>query len=119
MSKKAKSALFNNYALKQLSLLLSPLGPRAAAEGKREEGESFQLESQESGEVVSLTMHEYILEVLTELCTSFQHGVCYRTKMEVLLAQRYNYIHVYTLYIRMNSCILIILILCNIYFTFV
>ena len=94
VSKKAKSALFNKYALKQLSLLLSPLGPRAAAEGKREEGESFQLESQESGEVVSLTMHEYILEVLTELCTSFQNGVCYRPKMEVLLAQRYNYIYI-------------------------
>ena len=90
VSKRAKSALFNIYALKQLSGLLSPLGSEGAeVDGKRRRGkEVFQLVSQGSGEVVSITLHEYILEVLTELCTSFQYGVCYKTKVDVLLAER-------------------------------
>ena len=99
VSKRAKSALFNHYALKQLSGLLSPSGRAAVGKGKREgeergEGgrkreEVLQVLSQESGEIVSLTLHEYVLEVLTELCTSFQYGVCYRTKLDTLLAERY------------------------------
>ena len=91
MSKKAKSALFNFYVLKQLSTLLSP-GPSEDGRGEGERGErSFQVVSRESGEVVSHTLHDYILDVLTELCTSFQHGVCYRTKTDMLLVERYMY----------------------------
>ena len=96
VSKRAKSALFNHYALKQLSSLLSSSGTGAAkGEGERggsgrKGGECFQLVSQESGEVVSLTLREYVLEVLMELCTSFQFGVCYRTKIDMLLAERYD-----------------------------
>ena len=97
VSKRAKSALFNHYALKQLSGLLSPSGPAAVGkgekkvrgEGVRKREEEFQVVSQESGEIVSLTLHDYVLEVLTELCTSFQYGVCYRTKLDTLLAEKY------------------------------
>lgn len=94
VSKRAKSALFNHYALKQLSCLLSPSGPAAVGKGEKGEGvrkreEEFQVVSQESGEIVLLTLHKYVLEVLTELCTSFQYGVCYRTKLDTLLAEKY------------------------------
>ena len=104
VSKRAKSALFNHYALKQLSGLLSPSGRAAVGKGKgkgkgeergeggRKREEEFQVLSQESGEIVLLTLHEYVLEVLTELCTSFQYGVCYRTKLDTLLAERYVHI---------------------------
>ena len=44
--------------------------------------------SEGSGEVVVISLRDYVLEVLTELCTSFQHGVCYRTKTDSLLAGR-------------------------------
>ena len=90
VSKRAKSSLFNHYALKQLSALLS----RPAVEGgeggeRRGRGEEgFQLLSRESGEVVSLSLHDYVLEVLSGLCTSFQHGVCYRTKTDSLLSKK-------------------------------
>ena len=94
VSKRAKSALFNHYALKQLSCLLSLTGPGgetmgAGGPGKRERrGEELEMVSEGSGEVVVVSLRDYVLEVLTELCTSFQHGVCYRTKTDSLLAGR-------------------------------
>ena len=90
VSKRAKSALFNHYALKQLSALLSlapPMGGVSECRGRRK-GEEFQVVSRDGGEVVCVTLHDYVLEVLTELCTSFQSGVCYRTKTESLLTER-------------------------------
>ena len=90
VSKRAKSALFNHYALKQLSALLSlapPMGGVSERRGRRK-GEEFQVVSRDGGEVVCVTLHDYVLEVLTELCTSFQSGVCYRTKTESLLTER-------------------------------
>ncbi|CAI8045559.1 Nucleolar pre-ribosomal-associated protein 1, partial [Geodia barretti] len=96
VSKRAKSALFNHYALKQLSCLLSLTGPGgetmgAGGPGKRERrGEELEMVSEGSGEVVVISLRDYVLEVLTELCTSFQLGVCYRTKTDSLLAGRTN-----------------------------
>ena len=89
MRKKAKSSLFNHYALKQLSglLCLTP-PPGDPNRGRGRKWEEFQVLSRESDDVVSVSLHDYVLEVLTELCTSFQHGVCYRTKTESLLAER-------------------------------
>ena len=73
--------MFNQYALKQISLLLS----RSQEEG----GETFQLAAGESdSQPVSLTLRGFVLDVLTELCTSFQHGVCYRSKDGVLGTER-------------------------------
>ena len=93
VSKRAKSALFNQYALKQLSCLLSPPSGEQVDGGGKKTGrgeEYFQMITGENGEIVSLTLHEYILQVLTELCTSFQYGVCYRTKIESLMSERYD-----------------------------
>ena len=96
VSKRAKSVLFNHYALKQLSCLLSLTGPggettgTGAGAGKRERrGEELEMVSESSGELVVVSLRDYVLEVLTELCTSFQHGVCYRTKTDRLLAGRF------------------------------
>ena len=92
MAKRAKSALFNHYALKQLSCLLSLAGPAgemtAGSERRGRRGEEFQMVFRDSGELMVVSLHDYALEVLTELCTSFQHGVCYRAKTESLQTGR-------------------------------
>ena len=92
VSKRAKYALFNHYALKQLSCLLSLAGPAGevttGSERRGRRGEEFQVVSQDSGELVVVSLHDYVLEVLTELCTSFQNGVCYRAKTESLQTGR-------------------------------
>ena len=135
VSKKAKSALFNQYALKQLSLLLFRLGDgrqegggdgrgggggrgggRGGGGGGAGGGEVFEMVEEGSGEVVSLTLREYVLGVLSELCTSFQTGVCYRSKEALVGTERwvyYMYQHTHTYSIARCFCGSICLRICK------
>ena len=89
MSKRAKSALFNHYALKQLSWFLGVSGESGEEVGAGRRVEECEVVSEGTGgETMVISLSDYVLEVLTELCTSFQYGVCYRAKTDSLLAGR-------------------------------